>query len=64
VIAPHDVEACVDATAALIGDPRRRREMGAAARGRAETFDLDHYGEGLARVLSGARRHAAAGGRG
>lgn len=49
----RDSQAIVDRLEALACEPRRLREMGQAARRRAQEFTLDHYRERLLTALKG-----------
>jgi glycosyltransferase involved in cell wall biosynthesis len=56
----RNVEALAAALECLRADERLRREMGRAARARAEEFTWDGYGETLARVLRQATQSKTA----
>lgn len=54
IVPIRDVEALVNALDQLRDDEQRRRDMGRAARARAEEFTWDKYGDKLARTLQEA----------
>jgi glycosyltransferase involved in cell wall biosynthesis len=60
IMSIRDVEALAAALECLRADERLRREMGQAARARAEEFTWDGYGETLARVLRQATQSKTA----
>jgi glycosyltransferase involved in cell wall biosynthesis len=54
LVAPGDADALARALAALAGDPERRRRLAAAARTRAEAFDVNATVRALEDVYEGA----------
>jgi glycosyltransferase involved in cell wall biosynthesis len=54
LVAPGDADELARALAALEGDPERRRRLGAAARTRAEAFDVRATVRALEDVYEGA----------
>jgi glycosyltransferase involved in cell wall biosynthesis len=60
LVPPRDADA-VAASIRLLADPERRSTMGRAGRERVLAhFTLEAYGDGIAEVITGVRRHGAA----
>ncbi len=59
LVAPGDVDGLRDALAALLADPARRAELGAAAAARAEQFTAGRVVPQLEAAYDAAREHAA-----